>query len=143
MPSIADLNLDNTPDLETKPDGEYAVEVVKAVATLSKKEAPMVKVTLKMSEFDDAYPMNEYLNLPLSDQEKTMQDMRRRAIKDFCRGVGIDFDTFESEISTAFAERETTGEDAEIPAFVGSRGQAVVRTENYEGRESNKISRWI
>ncbi len=144
-PSVLDLNLEATPDLEAVEAGEYELELVSMKYGLSKKGNDMVTTWFQIPSAANAPPVGKWYCMPLKSDEPTMAENRRRDFKNLATVLGIDLNTLQSAIESAQAEFKETGEPAKIEQFKNSKCKAILKTTPIVDSDQlrNEISRFL
>lgn len=127
MDSILDLNL-NDPELQPKniPTGEQKLRITKIEAVKNKETGyDQLKVSINLDEGGNYWPIAQYLPLFHDDPDKMLT--YRRMIADFCAAWEIPVKKNGS---------------VNINDFVGKTVWAIVKTEEYEGREKSVIDKY-
>ena len=148
---LADMALDNIPEKQVLPAGEEAQLVVTSCKFKVGKDSgnPMIHATFNVESDDEEadYEMiSDYLLFPLASQKKSQINDNRRKLAGFCTAFDIPFDSITDWIANAISQYEEFGEVDKVDPFeeaVDKVGTVVVKIEEYEGRVSNKISRYI
>ena len=125
--SILDINVEDVAELQVIPDGEeILLQIDDAEVRKSKKGQDMLVVRFSAPEHEDTRSIMEYFILP-HEYEDDLERKKgsQRKIKRFCEAFSLPLDKLD------------------IEGLVGETGYAVVKVEEYEGDESNKIRKFM
>lgn len=128
MPSLLDLHLDKLPDRTIVPGGEeYQLEITKGEIKPSKSsERDVLHVSFKIVDQLNSLPIFEALSLPCEADSEDLAYNFSNSIKEFMLAFGINL--------------KNPGEPSEWKGLVG---WAFLKTDQYEGRDKNTVSRFI
>lgn len=127
MGILADLDLDNVPELVVVPEGEYELRIVEAGDHISKTTSQnMVRLVLVVESEPNAENIYHYISLPQVDDDERKRNSKLRRIKDFLAAFGLP-------------------QQSEYGDWVGATGWALVGSEVNErtGEPTNSIKRFI
>lgn len=123
---LESLNLDDIPEMEVLPAGEYELKISSCEIEESKNTPGNYNIVLVMEVLDQPNSFNifRYLSLPnANDAEKTFNS-KGRFIKEAFDAFGI--------------TKADVGESAK-----GRTAWALLGVRTYEGREQNEVKRFI
>jgi len=92
--SLLDYNLDDVPELETVPAGEYLVRITKAEVkeyNTEKGSGSYLAVSMQIVGEDAAKPVFENIFLPGKDDDKQRRDAKLRKLRKFYEAFAIDY----------------------------------------------------
>ena len=127
MGILADLDLDNVPELVVVPEGEYELRIVEASDHISKTTGQnMVRLVLVVESEPNAENIYHYISLPQVEDDERKRNSKLRRIKDFLTAFGLP-------------------QQSEYSEWVGATGWALVGSEVNErtGAPTNSIKRFI
>jgi hypothetical protein len=133
MPSLIDLNeAANVAEPQAVEENEYKLVITSGERKESKKGNPMVQVSFEITGEELTPPVFHYVILPTTDLSKKDQQRRLLDIKRFAEAFNIEVEMF-----------STCVENDNFEAIVGQEGWALLVQDEYEGRISNKIKRFV
>lgn len=127
MGILADLDLDNVPELVVVPEGEYELRIVEAGDHISKTTGQnMVRLVLVVESEPNAENIYHYISLPQVEDDERKRNGKLRRIRDFLAAFGLP-------------------QQSEYSEWVGATGWALVGSEVNErtGEPVNSIKRFI
>lgn len=84
MGILDDLDLENVPELQAVPEGEYEVRIMDASDYISKASGHnMIKVVLEIVGEPNAETIYHYITLPQVDDDEKKRNGKLRRIKEF------------------------------------------------------------
>jgi hypothetical protein len=120
------------PEAIQEVDQEYKLEIRKVVKQDSKKGEPMMKVLFRVKDREATKLITEYYLAATDAQTEEINEMRRLAIKRFCKAFDIE-------------PNQLTEENFENGDFEGKEAWAMLKynpaTDEYG--DSNSVARWM
>lgn len=152
MPSFLQKSLADVPDLATVTPGEYTLNFSSAKVepkNLDGTKEPdpnHQKLTIRLSIEGEpnAWPVTHYLSMPADDDSEEDEISKRRRIKDFANGLGVDPEEFMQCLRDAYeAFFMQADQGSAFQPLKGSSMLAILTEEEYNGIKSNKIKSFV
>lgn len=126
---LAGLNLDDVPEEHALEEGEYKLQLQKAIFGPSKKGKPMLTLYYIAPDDPDAQLISDFILYPTQDMSERDFNQARRSLKEFLQAFGIPTTTTADEFATL-------GEQ-------GLQGWCYVTKEEFQGRPRNNVKRYM
>lgn len=127
MGLLDDLDLENVPELEAVPEGEYEVRIMAADTHVSKTSGQtMIKVVLEIVGQPNADTIYHYITLPQVDDDERKRNGKLRRIKEFLSAFGL-------------------SQQSDFPEWLGQTAWALIGQEadDRTGLPRNVVKRFI
>ena len=141
MTSLLGLHLDKLPEREIVPGGdEYQMQIMKGSIKPSKNtNRDVIHVAFKILDHPTAPPVMETLCLPMDGDNEDLSYNFQDVIRNF-------FIAFDIDLKNPGEPIEVTEGENKVKIFKewkGKEGWAFLKTDTYEGRQKNVVSRYI
>lgn len=117
MPFVP-IRLDDVQEGAAVADGEYDLQIVKAILGESKKGNSMVTVTLRVLDVPEANLINHWITPPSAGLPEDQVRLRKLDVKRFCSAFGIphedggfDTDDFPGKTARIYLKKEVSEDD--------------------------------
>lgn len=111
MGVLNDFDLENVPDLQAVPEGEYEVRIMEAADHVSKTSGNnMIRLVLEIVGEPNSDAIYHYITLPQFDDDERKKNAKLRRIKEFLSAFGLsqqsDYEDWIGQVSWALIGSE-------------------------------------
>jgi hypothetical protein len=126
--SFLDYDLQNVPELEVLPEGEYELRILACEVKTSQAGNPMVSLSLDCPAEPNSKGIHHTIMLPTDADDEKKRNGRLRSLKGFCEAFGIN----------------TVGGITLDDSVVGNTGWAIIAIESSpEYGDQNRVRRFV
>lgn len=126
--SFIDVNLDDVPEIDALPEGEYQLRVTETPELREKNNSKFILVRLEAVDHPNSKDITHVQFLPRPDDREKDKARTLGQVRDFCQAFGVDF----------------SGGGFNLEDFVGETAWAVLgEEESAQYGRQNRVVRWV